>query len=88
MDDTLLRIATAISGPVFAAGWVIALIGWLRTPPPKAHPVWLGLLALGYAMVAIPFYMGHGVLIVLAGNVLAGVSAWKISTARRQQRKQ
>lgn len=70
MSDVFLRVVATISGSVLAAVWGIALLVWLKTSPPKAHPVWLAGLALGYALIAIPLYMGHGILILLAGQIL------------------
>lgn len=87
MHDAFLRAVTAISGPVLAVGSGIALLIWLRTPPPKAHPVWLGILAIGYTLIAIPLYMGHGILTLLAGQILVFLSARAFNKARQQHKK-
>jgi membrane-bound ClpP family serine protease len=84
MGDVFLRVVTTISGPVLAAGWGITLLVWLKAPPPKAHPLWLAVLALGYALIAIPLYMGHGILILLAGQILVFFSAQALYKARQR----
>lgn len=80
----LLDIVTILSGPVLATGWVILLVGWLRTPPPKARPAWVVLVAMGYTMMALSFYTGRWRLVALAGAILCGVSAFAISRARQR----
>lgn len=84
MGDEFLRIVTAVSGPVLAVAWGVVLLVWLRTPPPKARPFWLGVLAIGYALMAIPLYMGHGILMMLAGLILVLSSAQALNKARQQ----
>jgi len=86
VGDVFYHIVIVISGPVLATGWVTLLVSWLRTPPPKAHPAWVALVAIGYAMMALSFYTGRWRLMALAGAILCGVSALAIARARQRQR--
>lgn len=84
MEEAFVRVVMAMLGPVFAVMWVIVVLHWLRTPPPKPHAIWLVTLAIALVLIAVPFYMGHGVLIVLAGDILLVVSGWQWVKVRQQ----